>query len=135
MSRVDGQPPAASLQCPAPATVAEEGEPDVGQGYGTIYRMRPKPGAEAQVVAILDAWERDLKPKVPGAVGGYLFKSESRPGELIGVAVFRDRESYRANASNADQDAWYQRLRDQLEADPQWEDGVILGGFSEGGRL
>jgi hypothetical protein len=97
--------------------------------------MRPKAGAEAQVVALLEAWERDRKPKVRGAVGGYVFKSESRPGELIGVAIFRDQESYRANGEDPDQDAWYTQLRDQLEADPEWEDGVILGGFSEGGRL
>jgi len=54
---------------------------------------------------------------------------------LIGVAIFRDRESYRANADDPDQDAWYKRLCALLEADPEWEDGVILGGFSEGGRL
>ena len=104
-------------------------------GYGTIYRMRVKPGAEAEVVALLDEWERERKPKARGAVGGYLFKPDRRAGELIGVAVFRDRESYRANGEDPEQDAWYRRLREHLEADPEWEDGSILGGFSEGGRL
>jgi len=107
----------------------------VAEGYGTVYRMRPKPGAEAQVVALLEEWERDRKPKVRGAIGGYVFRPENAPGQLIGVAIFRDRESYRANADDPDQDAWYQRLRALLEADPEWEDGVILVGFSEGGRL
>jgi hypothetical protein len=107
----------------------------VAQGYGTIYRMRPKPGAEPQVVALLEEWERDHKPKVRGAVGGYLFKPDKQSGELIGVAIFRDRESYTGNANNPEQDAWYRRLREHLQADPEWEDGTILGGFSEGGRL
>jgi quinol monooxygenase YgiN len=108
---------------------------DVAQGYGTIYRMRPKPGAEPQLVALLEEWERERKPKVRGAIGGYLFKPDGRPGELIGVAVFRDQESYRANADDPAQNAWYQRLREHLEADPEWDDGVVLSGFSEGGRL
>ena len=107
----------------------------MADGYGTIYRMRPKPGAEPQLVALLEEWERERKPNARGAIGGYLFKPDGRPDELIGVAVFRDRESYRANASDPAQDAWYRRLREHLEADPEWDDGVILGGFSEGGRL
>ena len=104
----------------------------MADGYGTIYRMRPKPGAEPQLVALLEEWERERKPNARGAIGGYIFKPDGRPDELIGVAVFRDRESYRANGSDPAQDAWYQRLREHLEADPEWDDGVILGGFSEG---
>jgi quinol monooxygenase YgiN len=114
---------------------ASKGDSDVADGYGTIYRMRIKPGAEAELVALLEEWERERKPKVPGAIGGYLFKPDNRAGELVGVAVFRDQESFRANASDPGQDAWYRRLRGHLDADPEWEDGVILGGFSEGGRL
>ena len=86
-------------------------------------------------MALLEEWERERKPNARGAIGGYIFKPDGRPDELIGVAVFRDRESYRANASDPAQDAWYRRLREHLEADPEWDDGVILGGFSEGGRL
>ena len=104
----------------------------MAQGYGTVYQMRPKPGAEPQLVAQLEEWERERKPKVPGAIGGYLFKPDNRPGQLIGAAIFRDRESYRANADDPEQDAWYRRLRGHLEADPEWDDGIILGGFSEG---
>ena len=33
--------------------------------------------------------------EVAGAIGGYVFKPDNRPDELIGVAIFRDRESYR----------------------------------------
>ena len=102
------------------------------EGYGTVFRMRIKPGAEQQIVALLQEWERERKPKVRGALGGYLFKPDSRSNELIGVAVFRDREAYRANAGDPEQDAWYRRLREQLVADPEWEDGTILSGV-EGG--
>jgi len=94
-----GQHDIAGLQCGICTGHPREGI-DVADGYGTIYRMRPKPGAEPQLVALLEEWERERKPNARGAIGGYLFKPDGRPDELIGVAVFRDRESYRANASD-----------------------------------
>lgn len=96
--------------------------------FGSIFRMRPKAGRQAEVVALFDEWQRTPGPVVPGAIAGYLLRPENRPDELIGVAIFADRESYLANASDPQQDAWYRRLRERLEADPQWEDGAFLGG-------
>ena len=32
--------------------------------YGTIFRMKVKPGLEQRVVETLDEWERERKPKV-----------------------------------------------------------------------
>ena len=107
----------------------------MAEGYGTIFRMRIKPGAEQNIMALLDEWERERKPKVRGALGSYLFKPDNRQGELVGVAVFRDRDAYMANANDPEQDAWYRRLRAQLEADPEWDDGTILAGSAEVGRL
>ena len=49
-----------------------------------------------------------------------------RPDELILVAVFRDRESYRANADDPEQDKWYRQLREHLQADPEWTDGEVV---------
>lgn len=96
--------------------------------YGTVYRMRPKPGQEQAVVAKLEQWMEERGPKVPGAIAGYVYRSERNPGQLIGVAVFRDREAYRRNADDPEQDRWYRELRELLTADPEWEDGEILGG-------
>ena len=94
--------------------------------YGTLARMRPRPGREQEVVALFDEWWRERGPTVPGARQGYVFRPEGQAGELVAVAVFADRESYRANAADPQQDAWYQRLRAELEADPAWEDGDFL---------
>ena len=93
--------------------------------FGTIYRMRPKPGMEA---AIEDLMRREEKGRTrpAGLVAGYLFRSRSRPGELTGVAVFDSEASYRKNASDPEQDRWYRRLRELLEADPEWYDGDVL---------
>ena len=94
--------------------------------YGTMFHMRPRPGHEQAILDGWDAWDRDRRPKVEGAIANYLFRLAS--GELAGVAVFSSRETYLKNASDPDQDRWYRQLRDNLEADPVWEDGEILRG-------
>lgn len=98
--------------------------------YGSIFRMKVKEGAENRIAELMEEWERDVRPDVPGALGGYLMKPDNANGELVGVAVFEDRESYRANAESPKQDEWYRKMRDQLEDDPAWEDGEFLGAWS-----
>ena len=92
---------------------------------GTIFRMRPQTGRAGDVVALMEEWARARGPHVPGARAAYLLRPEPEEGELVGVAVFADREAYRANAGSPEQEAWYQRLREALEADPVWEDGEV----------
>ena len=96
--------------------------------YGTIFRIKPKPGQEQDVIDVFNEWERDRMPNVRGAISGYLFKPDADSGELIGVAVFEDKESYIANGNDPEQDAWFRKLRDLLQEDPSWEDGEYLIG-------
>ena len=91
--------------------------------YGTIFRLQPKAGREEEVVALLEEWNRSRGKQVSGARATYLLQSERRPGEFVGMAVFDDEKTYRANAKSQEQDDWYQRLRQVLEVDPIWEDG------------
>lgn len=93
--------------------------------YGTIFKMKPKSGALQDVIAEFDRWKRERSPDVPGFVASYALESAS--GEVISVAVFENEASYRRNADDPEQDKWYQRLRSLLEADPEWNDGVIHG--------
>ena len=94
--------------------------------FGTIYQMRPKAGREQAVADHLRRWERERRPTINGAVAGYLFRPKGHPESLIGVAVFDSEASYRTNANDPAQDAWYRELREMLEADPEWNDGDIL---------
>ena len=100
--------------------------------FGTIARLRPKAGRQADVVAMLDEWQRERAPKVSGAVAGYMMRPLDRPSDLTLVAVFADRASYETNANDPGQDAWYRNLRDLLEDDPAWEDGDYLSGEAGG---
>ena len=88
--------------------------------------MKVKGGQEQRVIDIFKEWERERKPKVKGAIAGLLLKPDKRPGELIGAGVFEDKASFMANASDPEQDRWYRRLRELLEADPEWEDGEYV---------
>lgn len=97
--------------------------------YGTVARLRPKPGQERGVVAYIEYWTRERKPQIPGAVGGYAYRLENDPGTWLFAVAFRDRESYRANAESAAMDADYRRLRALLAESPVWEDGEIVGQF------
>lgn len=94
--------------------------------FGTIARMRPKTGRQADVIRLFDEWGRERGPRVPGALGGYLMRPLNLPNELIAVPIFADRATYEANANDPEQDAWYRRLRELLEEDPIWEDGEYV---------
>ncbi len=94
--------------------------------YGTMFRMQPKPGMEQ---AVLDLFKPDLHDRVSHIVGlrqSYLLKSASHPGELVCLAVFEDEEKYKRNSNDPQQDQWYRELRALLQADPDWNDGVVI---------
>ena len=94
--------------------------------YGTVARIRPKPGQEKALLAQMEEWKRTRQPKVKGAVASYVYKPDNKPGELIMVAVFQDKKTYRANAEDPEQDKWYRKFRELLQADPVWEDGEVI---------
>jgi quinol monooxygenase YgiN len=93
--------------------------------YGTVARLQPGEGREADVMQVLAAWERDHAPRVNAQVSSYVLRSERRPGELLLIAIFPDKASYQANAAAPEQDQWYRSLREHLDQDPIWEDGEI----------
>lgn len=94
--------------------------------YGTVAHVRPKSGQEQTLIDLFDEWNRDYAPNVKGAIAGYLYRKDGDPGELIMVAVFKDKHSYVANADSPEQSAWFEKFRATLEADPVWEDGEIV---------
>jgi len=94
--------------------------------FGSVYSMRPILGQEANIAAHFRRWERERRPAVSGAVGGYVLRPRGNPSELIGVTVFDSEDSYLVNANDPAQSQWYQDLRAMLESDPEWNDGDVL---------
>ena len=99
--------------------------------YGTIFRFKVKPGEEERVVDVFEEWESERKSEVDGAIGGLLLKPDNWAGEFAGVALFKDKATYVANAHDPAQDKWYRKLRDLLEDDPVFPDGIVLEQVSQ----
>ena len=92
--------------------------------YGTIAKMKVKKGALEEIRKMETGRQAD------GVMGTLVFQSDNDQNELWLIAIFRDKESYFANADSPEQDEEYNRLRALLMADPEWHDGEIV--FSEG---
>lgn len=91
--------------------------------YGTIARMRFKPGTESQIQALMNEYEA---LGIPGYVRTTVYRMDDDPREHYLAVVFEDRETYEANAQSPAQAARYQRMAALLEGDPEWRDGEII---------
>lgn len=91
--------------------------------YGTVARLRVKPGAEETLMAQLRAYGT---LNVPGYQRSYMYRMDNDPVEWYMAVVFDSKESYRANAESPEQDQRYREMLALLEREPEWHDGEIL---------
>lgn len=91
--------------------------------YGTVARMKAKPGAEAALADQLRAFE---EAHVNGAVGSYIYRMDNDPSEYYLAVIFTSKETYVANANSPEQDVRYRQLLSLLEGAPEWHDGEIV---------
>ena len=96
--------------------------------YGTVFTFRAKDGKADEVKRHVETWIAQRQPGLAGAQAGYLYQLDSDPNAFVGISIFKDKKSYFANADSSEQDAWFKELRANLEADPQWMDGEVIGG-------
>lgn len=94
--------------------------------YGTIARMRIKPGAEAMFEAQMQSMANTSLGD-HGWISTMVYRSDDDPQEVWLVVMFESRESYHANAERPNQDVHYRLIRSCLESDPEWHDGEIVG--------
>ncbi len=94
--------------------------------YGTVYRFRPLPGKEEDVLDYHRRWKAERWPHVSGFVTEYIYRSASKAGEYVGAAVFESKEAMERTSQDPEADRWYRQFRSLLEADPEWEDGEII---------
>jgi hypothetical protein len=83
--------------------------------YGTIARITAKPGA-------LEALKKMEQRRPAGFVVSYIYQME----ELWMVVLFESKAAYFANAESAEQNAEYEQVRQFMQADPEWHDGLIV---------
>ena len=91
--------------------------------YGTVSRMRMKPGMEERMRQTMMGYE---SMAVPGMIGSLVYQMDADPQEYLLVVVFKDKETYFANANSPEQNARYEEMSDMLDGAPEWHDGEIL---------
>jgi quinol monooxygenase YgiN len=93
--------------------------------YGTIARIRVKPGKEEELLRL----GNEMVPRIPGFVFQHVYRTDADQNECYLVLAFASKEAYRANAGSLDQHARHQQFRSLLDADPEWHDGEIVDSF------
>jgi quinol monooxygenase YgiN len=88
--------------------------------YGTIARMRVKPG---KVDAFM-AWGRAL-PMAAGEQAAMIYQMDADPNEFYLVAAFSSKDAYVANAASPEQNRIFLQMMEFLTAEPEWHDGAV----------
>jgi heme-degrading monooxygenase HmoA len=95
--------------------------------YGTVARLRAKPGSQAELAAYS---EEEHSREIAGLVADYVYQMDAASDEYYLAVVFDSKASYIANANSPEQDARYRRMRALLIADPEWHDGEVIAAHS-----
>jgi hypothetical protein len=90
--------------------------------FGTIGHARMKPGSESSMQALMDDWERDIRPKIKGGFVSIAGSKAGKPNETVFIALAQDEQTYRSLANMPEQDAWFRRMMDMVDGDVTWED-------------
>jgi hypothetical protein len=90
--------------------------------YGTIARLRVK----SDKLDALRAFGSDESSQIGALRMQHVFQSDADPNEVWLVVGFDSREAYKANADSPEQHERYLKLRELLDADPDWHDGEII---------
>ncbi len=91
--------------------------------YGTVARMKLKPGGAEKMRTLNEAY-KDLA--IPGYVGTTVYQMDADADEVFLVVAFDSKESYTANANDPAQNERFQEMMAVLAAEPEWHDGEII---------
>jgi heme-degrading monooxygenase HmoA len=95
--------------------------------YGTVARLRVKPGIEGAIERYVREAEAEVAAgDLPGFVFEHVFRLDADRDEYMLIVAFESKEAYVANASRPEQHERYLRYRELLAADPEWHDGEIV---------
>jgi heme-degrading monooxygenase HmoA len=90
--------------------------------YGTVAKMKLKPGAEDKIMQVMEASEVER----PGHIATYVFKSDKDPNVHIVTTIFESRSAYRKFAESPEQDKRFRQMKELLAGEPEWNDGEVV---------
>jgi heme-degrading monooxygenase HmoA len=90
--------------------------------YGTIAKMKLKPGAEEEIMQVMEGPNTSRE----GHIATYVFKSDADPNIHFVTTVFESKSAYKKFADSPDQSKRFSKMRELLAADPEWHDGEVI---------
>ena len=90
--------------------------------YGTVAKMKLKPGAEEKIMQVMDLSQSDRE----GHVATYVFKADADPNVHFVATIFESKNAYKKFADSPEQDKRFNQMRELLAAEPEWHDGEVI---------
>jgi len=91
--------------------------------YGTVARMKVKPGMMGKLKELMGAEEMQ---GIPGLVSSTVYQMDSDSNELYLAVAFDTKETYTKNAESPEQNARYEQMVALLDGAPEWHDGEVV---------
>jgi hypothetical protein len=99
--------------------------------FGTIAHATLKPGQEPQLTQLMEDWQREIRPKVPGAFVQLTGHQAGQPDQIVFIALAQDEATYRRLAAMPEQHQFYLRFNDVFTGEPTWEDVELEWGVRD----
>ena len=92
--------------------------------YGTIFNLKVKSGHKEKLIEVMKNQARNPE----GMLAWFLMHPDDDDEDLIGVAVFENKDAHLANATNPDQHEYFVAIMEHLNSEPTWTDGEYVAG-------
>lgn len=90
--------------------------------YGTIAKMKLKPGAEEKVMQVMGGSDAGAE----GHVSTFVFKSDADPNVHFVTTVFDSKAAYKKFADSPEQGKRFHQIKELLAGEPEWNDGEVI---------
>jgi len=91
--------------------------------YGSIFNLKPKYGKKDELINHL----KNDGDKPEGGIAWYVLNPDN-DGDLVGIAIFKNKEAYVKNAERPEQHENFMKMMELLEEEPSWNDGNFVIG-------
>ena len=91
--------------------------------YGSIARWHIKEGKQEEFERL---GHEMMRERPPGSRSVMVYRSDADPRDYWVVGAFESREAYTGNSATPEQGERYRRMRELMEADPEWHDGEVV---------
>ena len=91
--------------------------------YGTVFNLNVKEGHKDKLIEVMGANDR-----TPDGMVAWFLMNPDDDTDLIGVAIFENKDAHLANANNPDQHEYFVTMMEHLNSEPTWTDGEYVAG-------